>query len=342
MVIGRRHGSLATQIAREKQEERLIEAGLLPPPVALTPGNSYEDLKRREMEGGTVLVGRTTFKEFMEGLHRGYDEELVGGRLLGVDEEDTLLARDLEKDGVFDEPEMQVTAERTTLDDSAPQVAQPVAPGPAPFKNPFLPDSLQFSQLRAPPPPPSRAVTVSPLAHIPPQPPILLLPFTNIVGISLVPRQIWGFFNRRHRAQSGAEYALVLIDGYTRPLLPSSDLDFGLDSERFFPKAFDKRREKIAKEREEYYKTMPKELATARALSRGEREPTKEETKHPPKTEVQLRQERFDKEKRWRAEEKAFEVIKRGSPVFWKDEWRGSLRVYCREEEALPGDNVWS
>ena len=102
MQNGRRHGDLTRQIAEKIHTRRRTDAGidtsvssLVPTPIKL----SQEQKDAKELSGGSIIIGRATFKEFMEGLRRGWTEPPVK-----VDREETL-ARLLGDDGRFDEPE---------------------------------------------------------------------------------------------------------------------------------------------------------------------------------------------------------------------------------------------
>ncbi|EJU00739.1 hypothetical protein DACRYDRAFT_80937 [Dacryopinax primogenitus] len=333
MIVGERHGSITNLVSKEIQHKRLIRAGFLQPDAGPTPSQSAQARQERELQGGVVLVGRATFKEYLEGLKRGYGEPASlgrGGRERGEDEEDALVSKALEGDGVFDEPHM---ADSTSSDsDSTIGTPQPVSPQLQSFRNPLLP-SFELRPLARLSPSPS--VVLPPETSLPPQPALLLLPFRNLVGISLIPRQIWGFFNRRYYAKSGAESALILLKGATRPFDPETDLEFGKDAEGFWPGKFDKVDEEVAKRKAEYYKELTKKLATARELANGTHKPTKEEERNPPKTEQELRQERFDKEKRWKRELEGWEVVKRSKRPAWEQGWEEQMRVF--EQEGVRG-----
>ncbi|KZT54427.1 hypothetical protein CALCODRAFT_510756 [Calocera cornea HHB12733] len=336
MVVGQRHGSITDLLAREIQHKRLVDAGLLPPVAGPTPAMQPAAEQESALQGGIVLIGRSTFKEYMEGLKRGYGESVSlgrGGKQRGDDEEDAQIAKELENDGVFDEPE--VVDITSSGEDGAPPPPAPAPAQPQPFRNPFLPSNFELRpNNRFQPAPPAQAVLPAELT-LPPQPPLLLLPFRNLVGISLVPRQIWGFFNRRYYAQSGAEHAFILLKGATRPFDPRTDLAFGQETEYYWPSKFDKVDADIDKRRTEYYKELAKKLKTARELASGERAPTKDEERNPPKTEQELRQDRFDREKRWKRELEGWKIVRRGQDPVWEEGWGEAVRVYDKEGEKV-------
>ncbi|KAG6376316.1 hypothetical protein JVT61DRAFT_2296 [Boletus reticuloceps] len=201
----------------------------------------------------------------------------------------------------------------------------------------------------------------TPPETIPSQPPLLLVPSVNYVGLRFIPHMIWGFFNERHKTQIGCEAAYSLVMNKTREFQgPDSiiddvqpgegqesgsdegrqstvtqgqpqggDLDFGLSSEVVL--APHSPVSNIASYRKSYHKTLPERLATARQLARGEREPTKEEERTPPPSEVELRAEHLNKELRWRGEEAAWRIVEPGSGVSWDERFRGVLKVFDNE-----------
>ena len=52
------------------------------------------------------------------------------------------------------------------------------------------------------------------------------------------------------------------------------------------------------------------------------------EKNDPSKTEAELREQRFNKEKEWRNAEMGFEIIRPEKGVEWDERFRGSLRVF--------------
>ncbi|KAI0672920.1 inner membrane protein import complex subunit Tim54-domain-containing protein [Trametes maxima] len=349
MVKGRRHGDIARHVADKIRQERRILAGLDQPfssPMPI-PGSSFEEKRQRELDGGIIVVGRHTLKEFMAGLKRGWTEGLEL-----VDKEEQL-SRALENDGKFDEPEPEPTVEASVGDD------EPIpTPSRIPSSKPF--SILATQALRAPPPPkPAQSVPANlnaPPAEIPPQPPTLLLSFTNYIGFTQIPRMIWDFFNERYKVREGAEAAYKLIEGNTRPFnapsaevlslpevdldpqgpqkpflaeLTPTDLDFDREAESYYKKSVVREfASEIESARKEYYSSLAKKLETARALARGTREPTKEEKENPPPSEVELRAERLKKELRWTADEEGWDIVRPDKNVEWDERFRNKIRVY--------------
>ncbi|KAI0282116.1 inner membrane protein import complex subunit Tim54-domain-containing protein [Russula aff. rugulosa BPL654] len=312
IIAGKRHGDLATRVANDIKTERRVALGLDPPPLsapALAIKGMAETKRRRIHEGGTVIVGRPAFKEYMR------------------------LSRELESDGHFDEPE--VSSGSSSSDDFAD--AEPI---PTPSRLPPSRPPGLYSPLSAAIPPPvgspspsaqgtrDPGADVPPPASLPPQPPLLLVPFVNLVGIKLVPLMLWDFFNERHKVRAGAEAAYKLVSCATRPF-ERTDLDFGTSAEGYYKSSTAAIPTEIQKARAEYYKALPEKLATARALARREREPTKLEIEAPPPTEVELRAERLKKETRWSADERGWDLVRPDTPVEWDDRWEGPLEVFA-------------
>ena len=370
MFTGKRHGDLAQRIAEDIKARRRLEAGLDPPPFnpLNLPTLSVEEHRRRELEGGVVIVGRPTFKEFMTGLKRGWTESLEK-----IDKEE-MLAVELQSDGRFDEPpEPDAPLNIGDVDDEPIPTASklPSSKGLSPFTPPHLRGSQQSpsSSSSSTPKKADPASTIPPPAIIPPHPPLLLVGFLNRIGIMQIPLMIWDFFNERHRVRSGAEAAYKLVMNETRPFLapppslsnflddpttspaqpfqtevPASpiptDLDFGVETEVAYKSSIKAFASNIEKAREGYYKDLPGKLETARAIARGTREPTKDEQNYPPPTEVQLRAERLKKEMRWRNDLAGWEIIKPESEVAWDERFRGVLKVFVEPAAySLPDED---
>ncbi|KAF8205793.1 inner membrane protein import complex subunit Tim54-domain-containing protein [Mycena galopus ATCC 62051] len=308
LIGGKRQGDIAKRVADDIKSQRRLEAGLDSLPEISKQLPTYQtpvEARQSKLNGGIVIIGRPTFKEFMHGLRRGWTESLEK-----VDH-DEILAQELEMDGRFDEED---DAER---------------PEPKPFEPLIEPPS--FSSDSLPP--------------IPPLPPLLLVPFTDIIGFTQIPLMIWQWFNSRHDVRAGAEAGYKLVMGQTRPfsappdtseplfsdITPTSatsDLDFDKACEGAFKNSLSKIPAENAKAREKYYAELKTQLEIARALARGTREPTKEEVRNPPPTEVELRAERMKKEKRWRGELEGWQIVAPAAKVAWDKRFRDALSVY--------------
>ncbi|KAG1789379.1 inner membrane protein import complex subunit Tim54-domain-containing protein [Suillus plorans] len=340
MISGRRSGDLANRIADEIKTRRRIDAGIEPPsqsPMPLPNQPTLEQKRKREFEGGIVLVGRHTLKEFMSGLKRGWTESMDR-----VDRED-MLAQELASDGRFDEPE-------------EPVIDPEVVDGePLPTRSRLLPSqNAVLFPLQMPSSSPSKSTQYTsnipahldtPPSTIPTLPTLLLVPFTNHIGFRQVPNMLWGFFNERHKVRAGSEAAYSLIMSHVRSFAAANtivtaseiqesqldgrqggDLDFDLPAESYYDGAYTP--SETEKARKTYYDALPAKLSTARALARGTRAPTKEEDSHPPPTEVELRAERLKKEMRWRGDEAGWEIVKPGQLVQWDERFADALQVF--------------
>lgn len=339
MISGRRSGDLANRIANEIKTRRRVDAGVEPSfqgPMTLPNQPTPDQKRKRELEGGIVVVGRHTLKEFMSGLKRGWTESMER-----VDREDKL-AQELASDGRFDEPE-EPGVELGEID-GEPLVTRSRL---LPSKNAGLFPPLQLPSSSQSKPSQSTSIySDTPPSNIPAQPPLLLVPFTNHIGFKQIPQMIWGFFNERDKVRAGSEAAYRLITSYTRPFVTPNatpatseevqsfhsggrqggDLDFDLPAESYYAGAYTP--SETEKARKTYYDSLPAKLATARELARGTRAPTKDEDKHPPPTEVELRAERLKKEMRWRDDETGWEIVKPGQPVEWDDRFTDALHVF--------------
>jgi import inner membrane translocase subunit TIM54 len=360
-VPGKRHGDITKRVAEDVRMRRRFDAGLEEDAVHQRVLPTYKPLaerERRALEGGVVLVGRPTFKEYMAGLKRGWSDGLDK---LDQDEE---LARLLENDAHFDEPD-------DPRDMAAGDDAE-AAPKALSHQNSPVFSPLQMHAAATPSTPSPRpsgaspAVAQAPPTVIPPQPPILFVPFLNYIGISQIPLMIWGFFNQRHKVLSGAQAGYTLVVGMSRPIeVPESntppsefiqpsdtiaeekpasvsanqgDLDFDKDAESYYKSSLSNFTADIEKVRTKYYEGLPAKLATARELARGTREPTKEEFENPPPTEVELRAERLKKEKRWRDDVEGWEIINPEHGAVWDERFRTALRVYVPSSDKEEDD----
>ncbi|CAE6372075.1 unnamed protein product [Rhizoctonia solani] len=366
LVNGNRHGGLARSIAdkiKSRRRETLPpdhplrgddQASIVPIPSATTPQKQQE----REIQGGILIVGRHTLKEYFHGLRLGWTEGLRD-----IDREE-LLARQLASDGVFDEPEDLNNETLSDGKDSAMPhtgVSSSISGPKSPlFSHVISQPAKSSSKTSGPQRITQSNETPAIPQEIPPQPPLLLLSFQNLIGFRYIPHMIIDFFNERRRAKEGAEAAYTLIEGHTRDFIPpehradldslysrsdaaepealsvslpklgpqGGDIDFDIDLERYIPKSYDKTPKEIADARKKYYDALPGKLVVARSLARGEREPTKEEREHPPPTEVELTTERFKKELKWKEELDGWKLLRAGSGVDWDHRFVNKLHVY--------------
>lgn len=318
MVIGKRHGDIANHVANDTRLRRRMDLGIdtdSPYTKALPTYKPLPERRRRELDGGIVIVGRPTFKEFMTGLKKGWTS------CLDEVDQDEVLVRELASDGYFDEPE-----------DEPGYVGKDDA-RQSPMYSP-----LQIRSFTEPSPIPERS-TIPPNLNAPPSempqlPPILFVPFVDLIGFKQMPLMIWNFFNQRHHVRAGAEAACRLIANNSRPFKgPNStdneqnDLNLGKDAEAYYNKS--SLVDDINKSRRKFYEELPTKLKVGRALTRGEREPTKEERENPPPTEVELSAERMDKERRWRSNVMGWSIINPLSEVIWDERFKNALRIFA-------------
>lgn len=329
MIGSKRLGELSSRIADDIRRRRRMDLGIDKESELSKALPTYEPLQQtrhRELEGGIVIVGRPTWKEFLHGLDRGWTEGLHK-----VDE-DEVLARELEVDGVFDESESP----------GGPQSQPPIYQRSSPVWPPNQVVSQQQTSSSSP-----QILNVPPPSEIPPLPPILLVPFTDYIGFTQIPLMLWSFFNQRHKVRSGSEAAYNLIMRNTRSIaLPShvcgnseakdqvstvqgeGDLEFDKQADTYLKKSLSNIPQDINKARKQYYEELSKKLETARALARGIREPTPEELSNPPPTEVELRQERVNKEQRWRNDLAGWNIVKPGSPPVWDPRFGRAIQIF--------------
>lgn len=354
LVPGKRHGDIAKRVADDVRMRRRFDAGLEEDAVHQKVLPTYKPLVARELaalDGGVVLVGRPTFKEYMAGLKHGWSD--------GLDkvDQDEVLARILENDTHFDEPE---DPHDPAVGDDSEATPKPLSHQNSPVFSPLQMHTAATASPSIRPSGSSLTQSQAPPAIIPPHPPILFVPFLNYIGISQIPLMIWGFFNQRHKALSGAQAGYALVVGVTRPIevpesntssdfvstselaadgMPSSvngeqgDLDFDKNVESYYKKSLSNFTSDIEKMRTKYYEGLPAKLATARELARGTREPTKEEFENPPPSEVELRAERLKKERRWRDDIEGWEIINPAQSVAWDERFRNALRVFVSSGE---------
>ncbi|KAL1409656.1 mitochondrial import inner membrane translocase subunit tim54 [Vanrija albida] len=324
------YGSIARIVRAKTVRDRRVALGIEEADATLSlPGVlSPETVRQRELEGGTILIGRPSLKEYLAGLHLAYNN--------GVNEWvwEKEIDRAIKNDGVFDEP---VTA--------APDAPAEPEPEAAPL-TPATPNYTNLSFLSRPPPTPAvpaaaPAPAVIPEAwhaapdQLPPQPPILLVPFHNHLGFKQIPFMIYDWFTERKRVQAGAEAAYALLTNEIRPFVapgegPTPDTDFDTKAESYYKNRYEGLPERTEQARKDYYKDLAPRLESARQFARGERGLTDEEKKSdkPIVTEDALREERRKKELRWLGAIEGFEIVRPEAPVAWDPKWNGWLRVF--------------
>ncbi|KAM0753907.1 hypothetical protein T439DRAFT_378021 [Meredithblackwellia eburnea MCA 4105] len=195
------------------------------------------------LDGGLVVLGRGALKEYLWSLKKGYGQAIdlkEEARLQGLgigsterrrdskgEREEELLVRELEKEDAlkpnapFDiiepDPVSSVSLGDNDHDSSTPSSSTSVggfaaayapyrtlAPSPAPAK-PATSDPSDQQPLILPP------------RQLPPQPPLLLVPFSHAFGVRQWPSKMLHFFNHRSDVRHGAELAMAVILKETRP-----------------------------------------------------------------------------------------------------------------------------
>src|ERR1700761_8824870 len=103
IISGRRHGDLAEKVETRIRLERRQEAQIDPtPPGDAMVGSSFaitKERSRQSIDGATIVVGRSSFKEYLQGLHSGWTQSLQ------LVDKEAVLAEALSEDAAFDELE---------------------------------------------------------------------------------------------------------------------------------------------------------------------------------------------------------------------------------------------
>lgn len=330
------YGSISRIVHANTLRKRRQALGLEAPdelislPGQLDPATAAQ----RELEGGTILVGRPALKEYLSGLRAGWS----GG--VGEWSWEKDVTEDIKNDGVFDEPVMEA--------EQAPAAAAAAADVAAPAPSTTAPSHTNLSFLARPLPsavPPQQGGQQQPIAipehlhaapaQLPAQPPILLVPFVNHLGFKQIPHMIYDFFTERKRVKAGAEAAYALIMSQTRPM-DEADSNFGIEAEQYYKKQYNQVPERNKKAQDEYYTELAKRIESARQFARGERDLTDDEKKSdkPIVTEEDLRAERLKRELRWHGGLEGWNIVKPATPVAWQPEWDGWLRVFEQPSEV--------
>jgi import inner membrane translocase subunit TIM54 len=249
MVSCPQYGSLARHVSDhiliQRRQELSTKYNLSPPlePPTLNlmagaPGQlSPEEKERRRVEGGAIVIGRNTLKEYMAGLRKGYME--------GIKREtrEKVVEREIEGDGIFETKE-ELEARRMEFEENARKLAQGQIVTPPATAPPKL-GGLSFMNRPTPvtPTPPTLPLPtitdqeslIPSHAHLPPsplpeQPCMLLVPWTNHLGFKQIPYMIWDLFNERAKYRIGGEAGMRLVFGHKREFI-------GKDKEQGFRSA---------------------------------------------------------------------------------------------------------
>lgn len=250
IVTGTNPGGLGRTILAEIRSRRLAEASRTAAssasaytPEGVVLGSVLEERDRKqeraELDGGIVLLGRGALKEYLWALRKGFNEEIdlvEEGKLEGLG----LGAGERRKDGRWEREEEVMVRELAAEDlaaDSAPfDYVEPVASfenggrsdpadddilapaalsmAYAPYRN-MMPTTPLVTD--SPVPAPARS-TLPPPAQLPPQPPLLFVPFSHPFGVIQWPSKLLHFFNHRDDVRRGGEFALMAINDKYRPM----------------------------------------------------------------------------------------------------------------------------
>ncbi|RXK36691.1 hypothetical protein M231_06078 [Tremella mesenterica] len=376
------YGSITRQAHADINRIRRQNLHLDPPPPLISVPSVLdpEAVRRKDLEGGIVLVGRPSLKEYMEGLRRGWNGDLSPW----IWEKE--VEKKLNSDGIFDQPSippeiLDTDSNENYTNDEIFNIPNPDIPSvPKHIGSDARPDSKSssggLSFLRPNSSSLFRSNTQTDniisnhlqkqLETLPPQPPLLLVPFMNRKGFLQIPWMVYDFFTERHHVRTGGEAAMKLIFSHTRefqgpsPAFSSStsftmtegeskngystegenghtnqgehqksDLDFDQNVEKFYKKSFDELPKRMQKARDDYYPGLKHRLQ----LTRGEVEPTKDEANSKIVSESELREERKKKELRWMGNEEGYEIVRKETPVAWDEKWRGWLKIYDDPEK---------
>lgn len=237
-------GSLARILLARFKVQRLEASAqsASPSTSSLSPGQQgyteqYND--QHALGGGTVLIGRNSLKEYLWALKQAWTTPLDLKREHLVAEtdieqvEDEELKEFVRQEGLFDPPSVEAEVQSTSSNsnpilgsafrDTYAQIsksAQPVFDAPP---NDSVPQKEEERPILSP-------------THIPPQPPLLFVPYSHPLGSMLYwPQKLYSyFFGERANARAGAAAALSLIQAQSRPFEPPRQTSRGLmDDEEY-------------------------------------------------------------------------------------------------------------
>ncbi|KAL7413900.1 inner membrane protein import complex subunit Tim54-domain-containing protein [Mrakia frigida] len=341
------YSSLTDLVAKQYHDFRLSSLSA-PPPRAMHTLLTPEEKRTQDLEGGIILVGRASLKEYMEGLRQGWREQ-------PKDESKWLNELD---DSIFDDPakkdlpaaptqeELVATEPKVNLfplthlppSKMAPSSSPPTEPAPAP------------APVQLPPTP----------STLPAHPPLLLIPYHPNLGFTSIPRSIYQWFNTTAQVKLGGEAALAFIlnqpsiehdltEAPSTPFTPSTevrlegeslrqggglvDWDLEVGEGRCMPKNFEKVPEQVEERMKAYYKALEGRVAKAWEIRNG-RPYTDAELKHTPPTLDELKEERIKRERRARKDLEGYRILRKGSGVAWDEALEGRFGVWKWDEGA--------
>ncbi|GAA5900386.1 Tim22-complex subunit TIM54 [Sporobolomyces salmoneus] len=251
LKIGTNPGGLARTLIHEIRGRRITKAANEIPGSVMLVNDAQSNVnavlaekdleeEQREMDGATVILGRGALKEYLWALKKGYGEPIdlreeakLEGLGLGNNErrkdgrwerEDELMSRELEKEDEKNpnndpfEEKLPVGLQDLGVDDAESTSTESQSVNflsYSPYR-PITPTSTPSSSSSSSTSEPESPL-VLPGSEVPPQPPLLLVPFTYPFGIRTWPSKLAHFWNHRQDVKLGGEYALALLLSQTRP-----------------------------------------------------------------------------------------------------------------------------
>jgi len=245
-------GALGRRVSERIRLERIASLG--PQAASPAPGEpgyleSLDKRRHARAMGLTVLVGRNTMKEYLWGLKQGWLVDFDAVQEEKGDEGRTQdLKEDLMRDGRFDEdvrPQGLVDVENSTTGEGADVGTSATTPsGVGPGGSSLFPPRSSYNLFSSPgsaytttsttagedagqssSSPESRSLIVPAASELPPQPPLLILPYDHPLGfLRLWPLKMlkWAFMER-FRVKQGCETALAIIQAtHPSPSAPVS------------------------------------------------------------------------------------------------------------------------
>ncbi|KAH9458106.1 hypothetical protein MJO28_005168 [Puccinia striiformis f. sp. tritici] len=218
-------------------------------------------------------------------------------------------------------------------------------------------------------------VTTLASTQIPLQAPLLLVPFDHPIGIRWWPLKTYRFFNKREQVELGAQTAMKLIQSQTRPIEPptntaglsefpklcsataveekdledvniqinltgSRDLDFlAPDADLHLRRSYRKLWKRVIEERDLFRKELKDRLIACRQSSASNH--PEEAGQAEPLNESQLRQEAFQKERKWSDQLHGWSIVRQGSGVSWSPDMSDALKIYesSHEDPNITSEN---
>ncbi|CED84375.1 Mitochondrial import inner membrane translocase subunit Tim54 [Phaffia rhodozyma] len=307
-------------------------------PTQLSP----EQLIQRELDGGVMIIGRHTLKEYLDGLKKGWFE----------DRPDESWIDKLDR-SIYEDPALK---DQEGSSSSLPEVPEASSKPPSSLFSPLGPPR-STSPIAVQTPTSAELPPLQPApSMLPPLPPTILIPYHPELGFSSIPRSILSFFNTRADVKMGAEAAMAFIlqepsrdfQGPTNELVElgkeqGGDLDFDLeDGEWRVPGNFEKTPKQVEERMKTYYEGLPPKLKAVWELRKGTREPTDAEQRHPPFSLEEYLEGQIKRERRAKGDLAGYELLKKNSPLTWDDRFNAKWKVWDWDHKSNKGASVFS